>query len=195
MDILKLSKFGTRFQFPSKTAVFAEGDRCENFLVLTKGTVRVFKVSESGKEFALYRVSPESPCILTTTALLGNALYPANGESETDIEGFSLSRSAFQRLTDEEPEFRDYVFGSLSNRINDLIGTIDSVVFYSLKDRLLARLRKTQNDDGWVAATHRELAADLGTDREVVSRLLKKLENEGLVETSVSKIRIFERGD
>ncbi len=195
MDIDKLRLHGTRFQFPINTTVFTEGDACENFLILTKGTVRVFKTSEDGKEFALYRVSPENLCVLTTTAILGSSTYAASGESESEIEGYAITKEAFDRLIVQDTDFRNNVFGSLSSRITSLIETLDSVVFHNLKDRLLKHLRKNETADGWVHMTHRQLASDLGTEREVISRTLKKLENEGLIETSVSKIRICSSGD
>ncbi len=163
---------------PAGVTVFHEGDVCQNYLLVLTGSVRVQKLSESGKEIVLYRVEAGQSCVLTTACLLSSEFYHAEAITETAVEAVSIPLSAFQQAL-AVPAFREFVFATYGERVTSLVMLIDAIAFGRM-DARLARLLLTMTDaDDVVHATHQVLARELGTAREVVSRLLKEFERHG----------------
>jgi len=164
---------------PGKT-VFHDGDACSNYLLILDGSVRVQKVSSSGREITLYRVADGETCILTTACLLAGERYPAEGVTETEVRAIVLPNTLFQQLLAESPLFRRFVFAIYARRIADLILLVEAVTFGRMDVRLAAKLLAAAADTS-IRTTHQELAAELGTAREVISRLLKDFEQRNFV--------------
>lgn len=180
-----MSESGSKVNFPKETTLFHEGDLCQGMLIVTKGSIKVIKYSDDGKEALLYRVNPDNLCILSVSCLIGNNLYNAEGIAEDDIEGVFISHPKFLSLLNTHSDFREYIFKNFAHRISDFIQKLDDIIFKSVKERLADFIAQK----GEVNMTHQELAVELGTSREVVSRLLKSLENEGLVDLSRGHIK------
>lgn len=161
-------------------AVFLPGQACGAFLVVKEGTVKVSTVTSSGRELMLYRVGPGETCVLTTACLLADSDYDAEGVSESDVTALAIPKSLFEELMAMSPAFRRFVFSSYGVRLRELIGLVQEVSQRQV-DRRLARFL-ADRAGGPVELTHQEIAAELGTAREVVSRLLKQFASEGLVE-------------
>ncbi|RLA33363.1 MAG: Crp/Fnr family transcriptional regulator [Gammaproteobacteria bacterium] len=178
---------------PAGTTVFHDGDACSNYLLVLDGTVRVQKISSSGREITLYRVGDGQTCILTTTCLLSGERYPAEGITETEVRAIVLGNGLFQALLAESPGFRQFVFAVYARRVTDLIVLVEEVAFGRMDLRLASRLRDSADASGMVAATHQELAAELGSAREVVSRLLKDFEQRGLVALHRGRVELLDR--
>ena len=172
--------------------VFSPGQACESFLVVRTGSVRVSTVTETGRELVLYRVGPRETCVLTTACLLASADYDAEGVAETDTEAMVVSKLLFEDLLARSAAFRHFVFSSYGDRLRDLISLVQEVSQRQV-DRRLARFLIERGANGPIAATHQEIAAELGTAREVVSRLLKHFEAEGLVRLERRQIDIADR--
>lgn len=170
-------------------ALFRAGEDCAGYVVVASGCVRVTMTSGTGREILLYRVRPGESCILTTSCLVGGALYPAEGLCEEDTRLLMLPKAAFRDLLDRSPGFRRRVFESFGGRIADLIGTIDAAVFHRIDERLAALLVERARG-GRLAATHQAIADELGTAREVVSRKLKAFERAGHVTLSRGAIAV-----
>jgi len=168
-------------RLPAGATLFRPGDLCENYLVVLQGAARITLTSESGREILLYRVEPGQSCVLTTAALMSESEYDAEGVTETDVEAMVIPASVFGELLASSAVFRRFVFSSFAVRLQDLIGLVGEVAFSRLDRRLAAFLRKRRGADGQVAMTHQEIAAEVGSTREAVSRLLKSFEREGLV--------------
>lgn len=177
---------------PAGTRVFEPGQRPGNMLLLLSGTVRVQQTSESGREVFLYRVGAGESCILTTACMLADEDYNAEGIAETDIEAVAIPRPVFDDLAGRSAEFRSFVFRSYSHRIAELFGLIEDIVFQRVDVRLAERLLDMVTD-GTVFATHQALAVELGTAREVISRILGDFQRRGWVETARGEIRIINR--
>ncbi|MBL9049801.1 MAG: Crp/Fnr family transcriptional regulator [Tabrizicola sp.] len=177
---------------PAGTRVFEPGQRPGNMLLLLSGTVRVQQTSESGREVFLYRVGAGESCILTTACMLADEDYNAEGIAETDIEAVAIPRPVFDDLAGRSAEFRSFVFRSYSHRIAELFGLIEDIVFQRVDVRLAERLLGMVTD-GTVFATHQALAVELGTAREVISRILGDFQRRGWVETARGEIRIINR--
>lgn len=160
-------------------SVFHSGQACSAFLVVTAGSVKVSTVTGSGRELLLYRVGPGQTCVLTTAALLAQADYDAEGMAETDTEALAIPRPLFEELMARSPAFRAFVFSSYGERLRDLIGLVQEVSQRQV-DRRLARFL-CDRASAPIIMTHQDIASELGTAREVVSRLLKQFSGDGLV--------------
>lgn len=178
---------GSFVQFKKDTALFHEGDQCPGMLLLTAGTIKVIKYSDEGKEALLYRVAPDNLCILSVSCLIGNNLYNAEGIAENNIEGIYITHPKFMELLNSDSVFREYIFLNFATRITDLIQKLDDIIFKSLKDRLIDFIKLEKSE---INMTHQEIAVELGTSREVISRLLKVLEKEGMIDLSRNKVTI-----
>jgi CRP/FNR family transcriptional regulator len=166
---------------PANATIFDIGGECEQYLLLTAGTVGVKMLAKNGKSILLYRVYPGQSCIITTSCLLGNAQYPTFGESESEIEALSISHRTFSQALNQSAEFRKFVFDGLGQRLADVMQRLETVNFTSIDSRLATTLPAHTAESGQIEITHEALAEEVGTAREVVSRHLKKMEINGLV--------------
>lgn len=179
-------------RLPAGAGVFAPGDRAENLLLLLSGTVRVQQRSESGREVFLYRVHAGESCVLTTACMLADADYSAEGITETEVEAVAIPRAVFDDLAGRSALFRRFIFHAYARRIADLFGLIDVIVFQRMDVRLAARLLDLAQG-GVVHATHQTLAAELGSAREVVSRLLGEFHRRGWIAQARGEVRLVDR--
>lgn len=171
------------------TRLFGPGQAPTAMVLLLEGAVRVQQRGENGREVLLYRVQAGDTCVLTTACLLGYEDYTAEGVAETDVIAATLPREAFDELVAASREFRQFVFAAFSRRITELFGVIEDIAFNRMDVRLAARLAALA-EDGVVRATHQALANDLGTAREVVSRLLQDFVRRGWIEQARGEIRL-----
>lgn len=175
-------------ELPAGTTVFDERQACRGFPFVISGSIRVVKAAPNGRELPLYRVTPGETCIISSACLLGQAPYNARGVTETDTTLLVVPNEDFQALLGEQA-FRDFVFQLFSERIADLMQLIEEVAFRKLDQRLAALLLgKGQR----LHTTHQQLADELGSVREIVSRLLKGLAEQGLVALSREQIEILD---
>ena len=182
----RLQSRAQRVTVPAGTPLFDERQACQGFPFVLAGSIRVIKAAPSGRELPLYRVAPGETCIISSACLLGHAAYNARGVTETDTTLLLLPDTDFQSLL-AEPAFRDFVFQLFSERIADLMQLIEEVAFRKLDQRLAALLLgKGQR----LHTTHQQLADELGSVREIVSRLLKGFAEQGLVALSREQIEI-----
>ncbi len=175
-------------QVPAGTTVFDERQACQGFPFVIAGGIRVVKAAPNGRELPLYRVTPGETCIISSACLLGQAPYNARGVTEADTTLLVVPTDDFQALLGEQA-FRDFVFQLFSERIADLMQLIEEVAFRKLDQRLAALLLgKGQR----LHITHQQLADELGSVREIVSRLLKGLAEQGLVALSREQVEILD---
>jgi CRP/FNR family transcriptional regulator len=173
------------------TVVFAPGQQAANLLLLLSGSVRVQQRSESGREVFLYRVHAGESCVLTTACMLAEVDYSAEALAETDIEAVAIPRVLFDDLAGRSAQFRSFVFQSYARRITDLFGLIDDIVFQRMDVRLATRLLELAHD-GLVQATHQALAVELGSAREVISRLLGEFQRRGWITQARGEVRLLD---
>lgn len=179
---------------PAGTRIFGPGQAPDAYVMLLQGTVRVQQVSETGREIVLYRVSAGESCALTTACLMGYEEYQAEGIAETDLEAVAVPRKTFDDLIARSEEFRKFVFTAFSVRITDLFRVIEDVAFSRVDVRLAQRLLDLGGQKRHVELTHQQLAAELGTAREVVSRQLNEFQRRGWIATSRGAIDILDEG-
>ncbi|MGA7799500.1 MAG: Crp/Fnr family transcriptional regulator [Gammaproteobacteria bacterium] len=183
-----------RVQLSAGTALFHDGGACESYLLVLEGTVRVQKLAANGREIVLYRVGPGETCILTTSCLLARRNYPATGVAETAVRGVAIPASAFQHALAASAPFREFVFAEYGRRIADLIVLVEEVAFGRLDVRLAQRLlAHARAPEPSIRTTHQELATELGTAREVVSRQLKEFERRGWLRLHRGRVELLDR--
>ncbi len=178
---------------PSGTVVFGPGSVPDSLLFLIAGRVRVQQTSESGRDIVLYRVEAGESCVLTTACLLAHEPYSAEGVTETDTIAVAIPRGAFDRLMASSREFREFVLTAYARRITDLFRVIDDVAFGRIDVRLAGRLLSLATEGDELATTHQQLATELGTAREVVSRVLHDFQKRGFVAQSRGRITLLDR--
>ena len=174
-------------QAPAGTILFEAASPCTGFPMLLEGSVRVLKSAPNGREVQLYRVTPGESCLLSSSCLLGGSAYSATGVAETAVTLLALPPALFHKLLAEHKPLRDYVFGLFSERLADLMTLIEAVAFQKLDQRLAALLL---GKGELVRATHQGLADELGSVREMVSRLLSNFQDRGWVALGREQIRI-----
>jgi CRP/FNR family transcriptional regulator len=172
---------------PAGTVMFDEKNACQAFPMLLEGTIRVSKVAPNGRELQLYRVVPGESCILSTSCILGTVPYTARGIAETDVTVFAVTPQVFNRLLSEHEPFRSYVFTLFADRIVELMQLVEAVAFQKLDQRLATLLL---GKGKIIHATHQALADELGSVREIVSRLLKSFAEQGYVSLGREQIEI-----
>lgn len=178
---------------PPQTTIFAPGMPAENFLLVLDGTVRVQQASAGGREIVLYRVTGGESCIMTTACLLSQDTYNAEGITETAVEAVAVPRAAFDELMARSAEFRRFVFSDYASRITDLLHVVEEVAFERIDKRLAQKLVERADSAGHLSATHQDLAAELGSAREVVSRHLKEFQRRGWLELTRGEVRLTRR--
>ncbi len=178
---------------PAGATVFSPGQAADHLLLMLRGTVRVSQISESGREIVLYRVEAGESCVMTTACMIGDEDYPAEGVAETEVEAVALPRAVFDDLAARSAAFRAFVFRAYAQRITDLFRIIDDVAFGRIDIRLAQRILALARDGGEVRITHQQLATELGTAREVVSRQLQEFQRRGWIAQSRGAVKICDR--
>ena len=178
---------------PPKTVVIRKDDPCRNFLLVTKGTIRVYQSTEAGREHILYRTQAGEICILTLQNLMAGTPYSAEAMTEDEVRVIGIPAEYFQRALAQSDEFRNLILSTLSQRLNDMMQLVEQVTFQGLDLRLACMLGQLfgQRDTNAIQITHQELASALGTTREVISRLLKEFERMGCIELRRGEIELL----
>lgn len=177
--------------FFSHTQLYLEGDRCPGIALVLSGEIRVYKIGETGREITLYEIYPGETCILNAACILSNRNYPANAVGLIDGAMLYLPESDFKRLLAEQQVMRTFIFSLFSQRFGEIIELIEEVTFGKMDVRLEDYLIEKAEDDV-LQTTHQNIANDLGTSREVISRLLKDFEHKGRIALSRNHIRLIQ---
>ncbi|WP_420548930.1 Crp/Fnr family transcriptional regulator [Curvivirga sp.] len=172
--------------------IFGPGTPPDQLLFLIDGTIRVQQVSPSGREIVLYRVNAGESCVLTTACLLAYEDYLAEGFAETDIKVAALPRAVFEDLLSHSKDFRHFVFTAYSRRITELFHLIQEVTFTKIDIRLAQKLLELAKDNKIRNITHQDLAVELGSVREVISRQLQEFQRRGWIKLARGAIDILD---
>ena len=175
---------------PAGQVLFSPGAECGAFMWLVSGTVRVHLVAESGREVTLYRVTPGETCVLSTACLMAQEDYGVDGVAETDIRAIAVPAPLFHELLSSSQRFRELVFATFGARISSILASFDEVAFGRL-DRRLARFLLDRAAKAPLALTHQDVAIELGSSREVISRLLKDYERRGYIALGRGRIEVL----
>lgn len=173
-----LARSATLSSAPQGAKLFASGDVCENFIILASGCARVQLSTKTGRDIMLFRLNRGQSCALTTSCLLSESPYYAEGIAETDLEIISIPASAFQSALAASPNMMRFLLSDYASRVAELTTIVDRLVHRDLNVELAALLLLKVDRAGMVTSSHQALADELGTAREVVSRKLKDWEKQ-----------------
>ena len=180
-------------RLPAATTICHQGNQCEQLPILLSGQARVFKLSDTGREITLYRIAPGESCVLTASCIMSDLSFPAIAETEKDIEVILIPASVMTDWFELYPVWRQFIFQMISRRLDSILTVIEEVAFQRMDIRLTRHLDAVADDDDIIRTTHQQIADELGSAREVVTRLLKDLEADGKIELKRGMIRILDR--
>ena len=178
---------------PTGRDVFVEGDQVEAIALLISGVVRVYKIGETGREITLYRFGNGESCILTANAILSQKIFPAIATVEKEAEAIMIPADTFRDWVRRYDLWRDFVFELLSQRLSSVMSIVEEVAFHRMDARVVGLLIERANQSDKVQMTHQAIASELGSSREVISRLLEDLSAIGMIDVSRGSIQILDR--
>jgi CRP/FNR family transcriptional regulator len=189
-DLLTASR---RQLIPAGKQIYREGDACSSIAFVLAGEIRVYKIGQTGREITLYEIGPGETCILNASCILAGQSYPAHAVTTADTDLLLVPSAEFRRLVSDHDKMREFVFTLLSRRLSGVMELVEEVAFGRMDERLAEYLVE-RSAENRLETTHQKIANDLGTSREVVSRLLKDLERKGKVRLSRHEITLLSGG-
>ncbi len=172
------------------TIISGDGTRCNGIPFVISGMLRLFRISDTGREMTLYTIKPGQVCIMAAICVMGHLDYDFMVEAESECSLAVVSPDRFRKLMDASEPFKEFIFQMMANRLLDSINKIESVNFVSIEQRIKSYLQQHSGDDGTLKVTHEQIAVELGSSREVISRNLKKLAEEGEIIQMRGKIKL-----
>ncbi len=185
--LAELGPGGTPMQVPAGTVLFSENAPCQGFPLILEGEIKVSRASGDGRTLELYRVVPGELCLVSSACLFRTQPLSAHGITTKATSLILITAPIFRRWL-ETPEFRNDVLGLFAERMADLTSLVDAVAFQKLDRRLAAALLGHGQQ---LSVTHQALADELGTVREIITRLLRRFEREGWVSLGREQIQIL----
>ncbi len=175
-------KVATLAELPNKHRFMEEGMSCSGLALITEGKVRVYKLGESGREITLYRLNAGESCVLTASCIMSDIPFPAIATTEAAVTALLVPTGIVQKWVDQHKVWRQFIFNLVSQRLTDVITVIEEIAFRRMDARLASYLLEQPLDSNHkFSITHQAIATELGTAREVVSRLLKDFESSGII--------------
>ncbi len=179
------------FALPAGRAVLGPGELCSGMSFIVEGAVRVYLIGENGREVTLYRVAGGEACVLTASCLLGQSGFPAAALVETPVVGAAIPGPVFRDWVSRHSYWREYVFHLIATRLASVLGQMNDVVFQPLETRLARHLlQHSGGGTGPVCVTQEDLAHELGSAREVISRTLGRWREAGTVDLEKGVIHL-----
>lgn len=179
---------------PPGKDVFVEGDSVQAIPLLISGVVRVYQIGETGREVTLYRFRPGESCVLSANAILRRQSFPAIATVEETAEAVMIPAEAFREWVRRYELWRDFYFDLVSQRLASVMGIVEEVAFRRLDARVASLLRGRAEKENPVRLTHQEIASELGSSREVISRILEDFSGRGLIRTERGAVEILDLG-
>ena len=174
-----------------------EGDTCHYFPMILSGSIRVYKGGDTGKEITLYRIQAGECCILSAFCIMSQTPFSANAYVDEDVSAILIPAPVFRDWIHRHEIWRNFVFKVLFRFINEIIWKIESLAFQRVDERIASFLVNEflREHKSVIQTTHSDIARELGTAREVVSRVLKGFEREKLIQLARGKIIILNHWD
>lgn len=190
VEAFKRTAFVTRI--PAGRDVFVVGDEVNAIALLVSGVVRVYKVGDTGREITLYRFGSGESCILTANAILTQQMFSAIATVEQEAEAIMIPADEFRQWVERFDYWRHFVFTLLSQRLQAVMEIVDEVTFRRMDSRLAGVLVSRSRQANPIMMTHQEIASELGSSREVISRLLETLGSRGIIRVERGAIHVLD---
>ncbi len=177
-----------RRDIPQGQILMGDNTRCNGIPMVVKGLLRLFRISEKGREMTLYRIAEGEICLLAAVCAMGDTEYHFSIEAEKDSVIANIPPDTFKELLYRSDSFRTYVFNAMAQKLILSIETIEMLIFNSIEERIMTYLQHHANAQGVVSVTHEKMAVELGSSREVITRQLKTMSEKGLIEMKRGQI-------
>ena len=189
-----LIKNTTMNKLPKGAAMFYDAQNCSGVQLVKLGQVRVFIASPNGGQITLYRLVENDICVMSAACMIQNIDFEIHVEVEKDSEIYLIPKITYTKISNECHAVKDFTLELVSSRFSDVMWVVNHLVFSGMGKRLaLTLLEHSQIEKSNILTlTHDDIAKDLGTAREVVSRLLKQFQLDGIVKLSRGKIEILD---
>ncbi len=189
----KLAEYGTLKTFSEGQPILNENAYIRAIPIIISGSVKVLRTDEEGREILLYYIKSGESCIMSFLGGLHHDTSKVKAIAEEETEVLFIPVDKVSELIKEYPEWLDYIFRLYHKRFEELLDVVNAVAFKKMDERLLNFIQKKSEVSGakTLYVTHEQLANELGTARVVVSRLLKQMEDEGLVKLGRNKITVM----
>lgn len=192
--IQEISKIGVYKKFKEEDVIIEIGDYITSMPLLISGAIKILREDENGSELVLYYLEKGDTCAMTLSCCLGQTKSKIRAIAETDIELILVPKEKMNSWLSLYKSWQSFILQSYHNRVNELLEAVDTIAFLKMDERLFKYLKDramvTHNDE--LDTTHKEIAEDLHTSRVVISRLLKKLENEKKIKLFRNSIKVLE---
>jgi len=175
------------------SSIGEEGQLCSHLAMVLDGVARVYKLSPTGREVTLYRIYPGESCVLTASCIMNQGHFPAMAVTESKVRAIVIPPAEVRQWFCGEPKWQEFIFGLLSHRLSNIITVVEEIAFKRIDVRIAEQLSKMmERGEFTILKTHAELAADVGSSREVVSRILKDMTHRGMISSSRGHIKILD---
>lgn len=180
-------------KIPAGTIIHAGGTDCTGLMLVRSGQLRAFIFSEAGKEITIYRLFEYDMCLLSASCLLNSIQFDLNISAEKDTEVWIIPLEVYKALMEQSAPVANYTNEIMASRFTDVMWLIEQILWKSFDKRLAAFLLAESNIESThiLKITHEQIACHLGTAREVVTRMLKYFQMEGMVRLTRGTIEII----
>lgn len=189
----EVSQFGQLKKFPGGTEILQEDSYIKAIPLVLKGSLKVMRTDPQGHEILLYYITPGESCIMSFLGGIHNETSKVKAVVEEDAEILFIPVDKASEWVKKFPEGSDFIFRLYHKRFEELLTAVNAIAFQKLDSRLLQLLKQKSElyKSKEISITHQQLADELGTAREAVSRVIKQMENEGLVKLARNKITLL----
>lgn len=188
----EFTDFAYYAKIPAGRLIFTEGDQVDGIALLMSGVVRVYKLGQTGREITLYRFGEGESCVITANAILHQQDFPALAEVEQDAEAVMIPGDVFADWVRRYDPWRDFVFNLVSERLASVMVIVDQVAFQRMDYRVAKFLLDRSELHNPVNITHQEIANEIGSSREVISRLLEDFAHRDLIRLSRGEVEVLD---
>lgn len=191
-----IDRVGLDAALPAGATICELGQDCDHLALVLEGRARVYELAESGREITLYRVEAGECCILTASCIMSGERFPAFARCEQDLRVILVPAAEVDRFMQRFPTWRRFIWKLLASRLSGVLALLEEVTFRRLDQRLIGYLLQRSHELGetTLRLTHQTIADDLGTSREVVSRILKDLEHRGALKLARGQVHLSDPG-
>jgi len=190
----ELETISSVVKFKAGTVILKEGGYVKVIPLMLNGLAKVFKEEENGNEVLLYYIKPGESCVMSITTMLRNEASKVKAVIEEDSEVVIIPSDKAMEIAKKYPRWNEFTYKLFNNKFQELLNVVKILTFSNKDIRLFEYLKKEAllKKSSIILTTHQHIGDDLGTSREVISRLLKKLEHDGLIKLSQGSIEIIE---
>lgn len=194
-ELDELKKNITKVSYKKGVNIHSTENECIGVIIIKSGGFRVYILSEDGREITLFRLSAGDTCILSASCILNSITFDVHIDAESDTEAYLININTFSRLCEQNVYVQNFAYRNATERFSDVMWAMEHILFLSFDKRLaiflLDEISKTNSTE--IHITQEQIAKYIGSAREVVSRMLKVFQSQGILEQSRGVIRVLDK--